>query len=245
MASPQTENGYTKIANELFDALCKIRISGEARQVFDLITRKTYGYGKKEDAIALSQICEGTGLKKPTVCRAIKSLVSMNLIIKKDNKIATIYGVNKDFESWKPLSKKIMPLSKKITNIIKKDNPSLSFSSHTKETTTKENKEITTNVVRGNPHVEEIVNFLKEKLGSEKLDGSVAQNRRYAWLCLKKFGPDPPHGVEVTKKVINLAFKDPFFASRCTEMKFIYYNGVKIVNSAREKLNAKGKEILI
>ena len=44
MASPQTENGYVKIATELHDALCKTRISGEARQMLDVIIRKTYGY---------------------------------------------------------------------------------------------------------------------------------------------------------------------------------------------------------
>jgi len=33
MASPQLENGYTRIANELMEALARIRIPGEARQV--------------------------------------------------------------------------------------------------------------------------------------------------------------------------------------------------------------------
>jgi len=47
MKSPQTENGYIKIANELWDALTGIRIPGEVRQVLDYIFRKTYGYNKK------------------------------------------------------------------------------------------------------------------------------------------------------------------------------------------------------
>ena len=50
----------------------------------------------------------------------------MNLIIiQKDNDIANIYSINKDFQSWKPLSKKIT-LSKKIMTVIQKDNASLS-----------------------------------------------------------------------------------------------------------------------
>ena len=52
MAMPQVENGYTRIANELLEALAKIRIPGEARQVFDVIMRKTYGF-RKSDPIAL------------------------------------------------------------------------------------------------------------------------------------------------------------------------------------------------
>jgi phage replication O-like protein O len=142
MANPQTENGYTRIANDILDALCKIRISGEARQVLDTIIRKTYGFGKKEDAVALSQICQMTGLKKPIACRALNKLVEMNLITRRGNDVANIYAFNKDFDSWKPLSKKIT-LSKKIINVIKKDNASLSLLRHTKETTTKEKRNTT------------------------------------------------------------------------------------------------------
>ena len=49
MVSPQWENGYTKIANEILESLARIRINGEARQVLDVIIRKTYGYGKKTE----------------------------------------------------------------------------------------------------------------------------------------------------------------------------------------------------
>lgn len=115
MASPQCEDGYIRFASELWEAVCRFRIPGEARQIFDFIARKTYGYNKKEDAIALSQFCLATGIKKPNVVRAIKQLQSMNLIIKKDNGISSIYSINKDYTSWRPLSKAITPLSKAIT----------------------------------------------------------------------------------------------------------------------------------
>ena len=55
MASPQLKDGYVAIANEIMDALAHIRIPGEARQVLDVILRKTYGWKKKEDEISLSQ----------------------------------------------------------------------------------------------------------------------------------------------------------------------------------------------
>ena len=132
MASPQLKNGFVRLANEIYDALAKYRISGEARQVMDFIIRKTYGWNKKEDVIALSQFMIGTGLKRPTVCRAINQLVHLNLIIKKDNGLSHSYRFNKDFSTWTPLSKKITkkvihtestaPLSKKIMGSIKKDN---------------------------------------------------------------------------------------------------------------------------
>lgn len=132
MASPQLKNGYVRLATEIYDALARYRIPGEARQVLDFIIRKTYGWNKKEDVIALSQFEIGTGLKRPTVCRAINQLIHLNLIIKKDNSLSHSYRFNKDFNTWTPLSKKITkkvmhsestrPLSKKIIGVIKKDN---------------------------------------------------------------------------------------------------------------------------
>ena len=111
MANPQKENGYTAIANEILEALARIRISGEARQALDAILRKTYGYNKKEDRVALSQLCLLTSLKKQVVCRSLNKLVSMNLVIKKDTNLGNVYRFNKDFDQWKPLSKKITVLN--------------------------------------------------------------------------------------------------------------------------------------
>lgn len=114
--TPQTENGFTRIANELMDALAKTRISGEARQVLDAIIRKTYGWGKTSDDISLSQFMIMTGLSKSTICKAIKKLISMNIIVKRGSSatlftkqgkaITSTYSVQKNHKYWKPLPKK-------------------------------------------------------------------------------------------------------------------------------------------
>ena len=106
MASPQKENGYTAIANELVEALTKIRIPGEAMQVFLCIFRKTYGFNKIDDAISLTQFMVNTGLKKNAVCKGLAKLKQMNLITQKGYSVAHIYRVNKDFSTWLPLPKK-------------------------------------------------------------------------------------------------------------------------------------------
>jgi phage replication O-like protein O len=148
VASPQVENGHVKIANELIDAIVRYRLPGEQMQVFLFIMRKTYGWNKKADAISLSQFCEATGMKKPNIIRALKGLISKS-VIKKDNDDINKYSINKDFSTWKPLSKKITShnavikkdnegVSKKITSVIKKDNPSLSKKIPTKDNTTKD-----------------------------------------------------------------------------------------------------------
>ncbi|MEW6417625.1 MAG: replication protein [Nitrospirota bacterium] len=122
MASPQVEDGYTKIANELLEAMARIRIPGEPRQVFDVVLRRTYGFNKKADAISLSQFCLATGLKRNTICRAVQKLLSLNLITKKETTLSTLYAINKDFETWKPLPKKRLVVPKKRIIITKKEN---------------------------------------------------------------------------------------------------------------------------
>lgn len=111
---PSCDDGYTKIANELLEALCRTRISGESMQIFLVILRKTYGYGKKIDRISLSQFVQYSGMKKPAVIRALRNLHGMGFIIKEDNGTSASYGINKYHGTWEPLSKRIttfQPLS--------------------------------------------------------------------------------------------------------------------------------------
>lgn len=108
MSAPQLEDGYMRIATELWQAICRLRIPGISRQVFDAIIRQTYGFNKKEDGIALSTFVELTGLPKYDVCAAIKQLEQMNLIVvaQKGNVPWKTYGVNKVYSTWRPLPKK-------------------------------------------------------------------------------------------------------------------------------------------
>lgn len=137
MANPQTEQGFTKIATEIMDALCRIRISGEARQVLDTILRKTYGWGKKEDVISLSQFCLATGMSKTRVCQALAKLQNMKLITKKGNATANIYRFNKDFDTWKSLPKKGIITKKGNPDYQKRKSP-LPKIGHTIDTITKD-----------------------------------------------------------------------------------------------------------
>ncbi len=117
MPNPQKENGYTAIANEIMDALAKFRIPGEARQMLDVIIRKTYGFNKKQDQIATTQFMQATGLKRFIIHRARKRLLLANLITvsKNDNSQILTYSFQKDYEKWIQLAKKIT-VSKKGLN---------------------------------------------------------------------------------------------------------------------------------
>lgn len=102
MASPQKETGFTSISNELLEALFKIRLTGVQKDLIFYIIRKTYGFNKKEDRIPLSQFCESLNIVKEQVCRDLKNLEKLNLIIRKKqpNNGITIYAIQKDYSLW-------------------------------------------------------------------------------------------------------------------------------------------------
>ena len=162
MASPQIENGHTRIANELLDAIVRVGLAGEESKVFWFIVRKTYGYQKTWDEISLSQFCLASGLNKQNTCRALSNLIKKNMIIKSDKGKITKYRIQKDYTIWKPLSKLIM-LSNPIKPVINIDKESVIKSeTHKRNKNTKETitKEIRTNTLVVS--VDEI-NSIKEK----------------------------------------------------------------------------------
>lgn len=140
MANPQAEDGHVDIANEIVEALARMRLSGEEGQCLWVIFRKTYGWKKLEDRISLSQFAVMTGLKKQHVHRALTKLSSKKVIaiIKKDDGQINYFKFIKDFDKWEPSPKKVTPspfLVKGITKIGKAPSP---FLVNTKETTTKD-----------------------------------------------------------------------------------------------------------
>lgn len=94
--SPQTDNGYIKIANELFEAFYRCKLLEYERVVILAIWRKTYGFNKKEDVISLSQIEKQTGIPKPHICRTIGQLRDKKIITSKGEKL----GINKRYYEW-------------------------------------------------------------------------------------------------------------------------------------------------
>lgn len=95
-ASPQLENGYTRIANELYEATMQYSLNGYELRVLHAIIRKTYGFGKKNDYIAFSQITELTKIKKTHVSRTVAALLSYNIVTKLGNNL----GINKNISQW-------------------------------------------------------------------------------------------------------------------------------------------------
>lgn len=97
MANPQLEDGHTKIANEILERLMKLHISPNQWQVLLCVIRKTYGFRKKVDYIANSQIQTSTGLGKSVVSRALAELKARDIITRSGK----VTGIQKDWEKWK------------------------------------------------------------------------------------------------------------------------------------------------
>jgi len=120
MANPQPDE-FTKLSNELLEALSKIRIPGEAMQVLLVVMRLTYGWNRKEWPIGNKEFVELTGITKTHIQRAIDRLQSMNLIkvTKKGYKLTPTYCIQKDYEKWKPVTKKgngVTNIGNKVTH---------------------------------------------------------------------------------------------------------------------------------
>lgn len=100
MKNPQLEDGFTRIANELFEAILRFGFSQRQMVVLLAILRKTYGYGKKEDDMSASQIGELCNISRNHVTETIGQLVKMGVLTKRQGGYGLILGVDKDYMKW-------------------------------------------------------------------------------------------------------------------------------------------------
>lgn len=139
MESPQLENGYIKIANELIDALARTPLNTQETRVVFAILRKTYGYNKKEDWISNSQLELITGIHRSHCAHTVTKLLSRKIVAKIGNKIS----LNKMYNSWvtvlpKQATKQAM-LPKQAQGVAQTGNWVLPKQAHTKDKHTKDN----------------------------------------------------------------------------------------------------------
>ena len=137
MASPQTENGYTKIANELLEALSRTKLNSQESRILFAIFRKTYGFRKKEDWISNSQLELITGIHRCHCANTITRLKERNIVTKTGNKIQ----FNKNYMQWRMLPKQVTKqviVPKQVTSSTQTGNQLVPKQVHTKETITKE-----------------------------------------------------------------------------------------------------------
>ena len=83
MTKTKSEQGFTKVPNELLDMLMSNLLTSAERQVLMCVARKTYGFHKEWDAISLSQFEKNTGITRRHINNALKTLVAKRILAKR------------------------------------------------------------------------------------------------------------------------------------------------------------------
>lgn len=105
MTNHRIENNFTKIPNEILEALYETKLTVYEYRVLLFIIRKTYGWNKETDRIALSQFSEGTHIhEKSNVSRTLRKLERRNIIIRKSNHHI---GLQKTCYAWRQEPKQL------------------------------------------------------------------------------------------------------------------------------------------
>lgn len=188
----RVEDGYTKLANELYEELIGANLTKNQAKVAHAICRKTYGFNKKTDRISDSQLAELTRLPRQKVNKAKNELIAMKVIVK----VGMAIGPNKNLTEWNipDCHQNGVIVTKTVTKSVTKSVTALSpKQGHTKETITKEKKESNTPLT---PH---------EVKGGEsakptKRKSTPINYDEYLNAYNEEVGDRLPHAVEANEK---------------------------------------------
>lgn len=101
MASPQLEDGYLKIANELYDALTLANLTKNQYKVALAVVRRTYGWRKKADVISNSQFAAMTDMQGTHAAAAVRELIAANVLMCHGKTgVGQVLGINKNYMEW-------------------------------------------------------------------------------------------------------------------------------------------------
>ena len=103
MASPQVENGYTRIANELLEAIYSTRFNGTQLRILLVVLRYTYGFQRKSCELSLSFISNSIGAHKQQIKRELDTLIQTKVLIEKTEPTfnrSRVIEFNKNYDEW-------------------------------------------------------------------------------------------------------------------------------------------------
>ncbi|MCT9020949.1 replication protein [Proteus mirabilis] len=188
----RVEDGYTKLANELYEELIGANLTKNQAKVAHAICRKTYGFNKKTDRISDSQLAELTRLPRQKVNKAKNELIAMKVIVK----VGMAIGPNKNLTEWNipDCHQNGVIVTKTVTKSVTKSVTALSpKQGHTKETITKEKKESNTPLTPHEVKGGESVKPTKRKSTPINYD-------EYLNAYNEEVGDRLPHAVEANEK---------------------------------------------
>lgn len=111
-----TDNGYTRIANELLEAVIGSGLTQNQLLITLAVIRKTYGYNKTADWVGNAQLSELTGLPETRCSTERNKLIKMCVLTASGR----LVGINKEITSWQT---KFNGISKTFTESVKFTEP--------------------------------------------------------------------------------------------------------------------------
>ena len=96
------EDGYTRIANVLLQALCAVKLNGTQQNIINYIIRKSFGWGRTEVAISLDEFAKNCDTTKQYISRQLKVLVDKKIVIRCEYQPGKtpVYKINTLIAEW-------------------------------------------------------------------------------------------------------------------------------------------------
>lgn len=179
-----TDDGFIMIAMTLYEELIGANLTRNQSKVAHAVCRKTYGFKKKMDRIADSQIAELANISRPKANIAKNELISMKVLVCEGNKI----GLNKNISEWQ--IPECSQADNFVTKAVTKNVPKAVTSGVTK---TEHTKDIIQNIKENTPIPPEgAAQIQEESKPKRKSSGKPHFDRerfKQTWNCkAEKFG---------------------------------------------------------
>jgi len=103
MPDVQVENGYTRIAHPILEALALAPFNAAQLKVLLALIRETYGWQQKDAALSYARLEAATGLHRDTVRHALRSLIREGVVIvvrEATFSEPAVYRLQKDPHRW-------------------------------------------------------------------------------------------------------------------------------------------------
>ena len=100
------ENGYTRVANELMEAVMRFQFNKRELKIILYIIRNSYGYHRKyliNGANKHGKIAQAIGLGRPHVTKTLNELIAKNVVTTQAGKLQ----LNKNYKQWTQKTKKV------------------------------------------------------------------------------------------------------------------------------------------
>ncbi|MDR6884882.1 conserved phage C-terminal domain-containing protein [Bacillus sp. 3255] len=109
------EEKYTRIANNILEAMMKNKFSPSQFRIIHAVWRYTYGFQRKDHEFAVSFLAEATEIDERKVKAELKSLIDNKVLIvtrPQTNKFPRKIGFNKHTEEWKLPERSVVEVTK-------------------------------------------------------------------------------------------------------------------------------------